>query len=97
MILNYLYIVVNNINQFILLIINFYKFKYTSKKNIFIKNNNHNIDIEKDKNKLNKEYNIEILICNLCRREIKYIIYNLHDNHYCSDICRKKKLKNLIK
>jgi len=87
MILNYLYIVINNINQFILLIINFYKFKYTSKKNIYIKN----------KNKSNKEYNLEILICNFCKREIKYIIYNLHDNHYCSNICRKQILKNLIK
>lgn len=84
MILNYFFSFANNISEILLFIINFYNLRYLKK---FDKN-----ELKKNKQITNKKYKI-LIICNYCKREIKNEIYNLYDNPYCSNICRKEILK----
>ena len=92
MVFNYLCIMLNNIYSSVLLFFNIC--------NCFYKKNN-SIESNKEKKLIkNIQYNkineLKMLfICNYCKKEIKNEIYNIYDNHYCSNKCRSQFLKKI--
>ena len=88
MIFNYICTCFSNIYNIFMVFYNFYIFKYCKINNLKKeKKINYKCLNTKDDIKIN-------LICNNCKNVISNNIYLLHDNYYCSNICRFIKIKN---